>query len=164
MHGIYNDAIKELKLIEKQGGLDASNIDVVLKLSKIAKNIAKINKGEEEEMMRYHEGDYNERYPEYGTRRMDIRYERDGEYGRRYMGGSRYGHFDEHLARLSECVEDYEFGKGRYRSHGDDNRMIDGLERTMMALVEFVESAAQFAETPEEKEIIRKHLQRMKNI
>lgn len=164
MHGIYNDAIRELKLIEKQGGLDASNIDVVLKLSKIAKNIAKINKGEEDEMMRYHEGGYNEKYPEYGARRMDIRYERDGEYGRRYMGRPYYGHFDEHLARLSECVEDYEYGRDRYRSHGDDGRMIDGLEKTMMALVDFVESAAHFAETPEEKEVIRKHLQRMKNI
>jgi hypothetical protein len=164
MHGIYNDAIKELKLIEKQGGLDASNLDVVLKLSKIAKNIAKINKGEEDEMMKYREGDYYDRYPDYGSRRMDIRYERDGEYGRKYMGRTRYGHFDEHLARLSDCVEDYELGRSHYRSHGNDERMIDGLERTMMALVEFAESAAQFAETPEEKEIIRKHLQRLKNI
>lgn len=160
MEGIFKDVMKELRLIEEQGGLNASNLDVVEKLSKIAKNLAEVREEDGKKMRMYREGGYNDRYPEYGERYND----RYNEYGRRYMGrtSNGYGHFDEHLERLMDGVEQYEYGRSRYRSGGDENRMVEGIEKVMYALCSFVESAMEFAETPEEKDIIRKHVQKMK--
>lgn len=47
---------------------------------------------------------------------------------------------------------------------GDSERMYDGLEKLMYAICMFIESTMDFAESPEEKEIIRKHIQKLKNI
>ena len=41
---------------------------------------------------------------------------------------------------------------------GDESRVIEGLEKLMYAMCMFVESAMDFAETPQEKEVIRKHI------
>lgn len=38
------------------------------------------------------------------------------------------------------------------------------LKKMMYAVCMFVESAMDFAESPEEKEIIRKHVQKLKNL
>ena len=42
--------------------------------------------------------------------------------------------------------------------------MKEGLEKLMYGICMFVETVMDFAETPEEKEIIRKHIQKMKGI
>jgi len=42
--------------------------------------------------------------------------------------------------------------------------MIDGIDMTMSAICMFIESLADFAETSREKEIIRKHVEKIKNI
>lgn len=162
MEKIYSDALKELKLIEEQGGLNAQNLDIVEKLSAIAKNLAEVKEEDRKEMRMYREGGYNDRYSEYGGRYND----RYNDYGRRYMDRTSYGHghFDDHLERLMDCIEQYEYGKTRYRSGGDENRMVEGLEKMMYAVCGFVETAMDFAETPEEKEIIRKHIQKIKTI
>lgn len=166
MEKIYSDTLKELKLIEEQGGLNAQNLEVVEKLSTIAKNLAEVKEEDREEMRMYREGGYNDRYSEYGGRYMDRYNDRYNDYGRRYMDRSSYGHghFDDHLERLMDCIEQYEYGKTRYRSGGDENRMVEGLEKMMYAVCGFVETAMDFAETPEEKEIIRKHVQKIKTI
>jgi hypothetical protein len=42
--------------------------------------------------------------------------------------------------------------------------MAEGLEKTMYAVCTLVESLMDSAETAEEKEIIRKHIEKIKNI
>jgi hypothetical protein len=42
--------------------------------------------------------------------------------------------------------------------------MHEGLDRLMYGICMLVESTMDFAETPQEKEIIRKHIQKIKNV
>jgi hypothetical protein len=169
MHKILQSAKEELKQIE-QKGLSSSNLDMVHKLTDITKNIYKIQKLEEgEESMR---GGYND----YGTGGYgrDYAYNDGGNYGRRGVPGSgrgrggRYRGEDEkmydHLNRIHEGVEMYHYGRDRYRDGDDESRMEEGLEKLMYGVCMFVETAMDFAETPQEKEIIRKHIQKMKNM
>ena len=70
----------------------------------------------------------------------------------------------EHMDRMMDGMDQYEYGKDRYMHGNDDGRMVEGLEKLMYALCMFVESAMDFAETPQEKEIIRKHVQKISRI
>lgn len=139
MERLYDNAIKELKAIAEQGGITKSNLYEIEALTTIAKNIAKIRK-EGNKMRRYRDYDH---YDDYAPR---------------------HSRFDNRLERLMDCAEQYEYGKNRYKSGGDDNRIIDGLERMMCAMTGFIEETFDFAETPEEKEIIRKHIQEIKSL
>ena len=47
---------------------------------------------------------------------------------------------------------------------GTQERMNEGLEKLMYATCVFIESMMDFAETPEEKEIIRRHIHKIKNM
>ena len=70
----------------------------------------------------------------------------------------------EHLDRINDGVEMYDYGRERYQ-HGDsEERIYEGLEKLMYAVCMFVESAMDFAETPEEKDIIRRHVQKMSSM
>lgn len=81
--------------------------------------------------------------------------------GGRYRGDDRW---NEHLDRIMDGADMYQYGRSRYRDGGDSERMYDGLEKLMYAICMFIESTMDFAESPEEKEIIRKHIQKLKNI
>ncbi len=91
------------------------------------------------------------------------------EYGRRGVPGSGRGRYNnsrmrEHMDRMMDGMEQYEYGKERYMHGGDDSRVMEGLEKLMYAMCMFVESAMDFAETPQEKEVIRKHIQKISRI
>lgn len=159
---------KELTEIENKG-INAGNLEVVGKLADIYKDLAKIkvlekeNKGGEEmyDYGRYRDGyrgGYDGGYREGGY----------GDYGRRGVPGSgnRYntGRMRDHMERMMDGMDQYEYGKERYMHSGDDNRVMEGLEKLMYAMCMFVESAMDFAETPQEKEIIRKHIKKISNI
>lgn len=177
MDKLFENAKKELKQIE-EAGLNSGNLDNAYKLADIAKNICKLKSMEGGDgKMRdgymddyrdsrggYRDGGYRDggygRYDDdmYGRRGVPGRmYERDG----RYRGDNRW---HEHLNRIMDGADMYEYGRGRYRDGGDSERMHDGLEKLMYAICMFIESTMDFAETPEEKEIIRKHVQKIKNI
>jgi hypothetical protein len=47
---------------------------------------------------------------------------------------------------------------------GDESRVVEGLEKLMYAVCMLVESTMDFAETPTEKEIVRKHIQKISRI
>ena len=103
-----------------------------------------------------------------GRGRVDYRYMTDRpyddySYGRRggYRGNDR---FREHLNRVIDGADMYEYGRERYMEGGSEERIYDGLEKLMYAVCTFVESTMDFAESAEEKEIIRKHIQKLKNI
>ncbi len=173
---------QELQDIEQQG-LNMNNIEVASKLVEMKKNITEIKKEEGEKMRysdyrdggymdnyrdsgygRYMDGDYGRRgVPGSGRGRYRDDGYRDGDYGTHMMGRER-GRFDDNLDRLADCVDMYEYARGRYREGGSEERMTEGLEKLMYSICMFVESAMNFAESPKEKEIIRKHVQKLQSI
>ena len=155
---LVNEIMEEIKCIEEQG-LSSSNLEVLDKLADVANDLIKLEEKtqpQEVEDMRYNynDGGYNRSYRGGG-----------GPYGRR---GGNYGHFDERLYdrldRISEGMDDYLYGRDRYRDNGGQDRMQEGLEKVMYGICTLVESIVDFAETPEEKEIVRKHINKMSNI
>lgn len=176
---------KELKQVEEQG-LSMENLETTFKLVDILKDLYEVKEGEGGQYgMSYRDG-YEYRIE--GRRGDDYYHDgrgggggnyRDGRggsyndgYGRPYMDGgygaprrSYNGHerrMKEHMDRIYEGLDMYEYGRDRYQHGGTDERMIDGLEKLMYALCMFVESAMDFAESPQEKEVIRKHIQKIR--
>ena len=185
MDELLNKVKKELREIGEKG-VTAANLDVAFKLADIAKDLEKIKKMEREEReeeeggygMRSYRGGYPHEIPgpywgDHGGRdnyREGWRVTREGgNYGARDGGGysargGRYGHdkMAECLDKIANSMDMYSQDKERY--HGDDRRVIEGLETMMFGICMFVESAMDFAETAEEKEIIRKHIRKLQQI
>lgn len=176
MDRLLRNVEEELKKIsEKQ--LNISDIPVIGQLVDIYKDLKEVQEkdGGEYGMRRYRDGGYDARN-DGGYGRGGRGYggydDYDGEYGRRGVPGSgrrggRYGAdtpLMRHMDRVHDGLEMYEDGREYYRAGGNESRLIDGLEEMMYGLCMFVEKAMEFAETPQEKEIIRKHVQKIKNI
>lgn len=177
MHEIVKQIKEELKQIEKTG-LNAGNLDAVDKMVDILKDIGEIKKMEGNEMQDYRYGNnygrnynegndytYNEGRGGYGARQRDSRGRyMEGNYGR----GGNFINIDprmwDRLERVMEGADEYQYGRDRYRGGDNEERMHDGLEKMMYAICTFVEYAMDFAETPQEKEIIRKHIQKLSKI
>lgn len=157
MDKLFENVRKELKQIEANG-LTSSNLDTAYKLASLGKNLKKIDK----------EGDQmRDRYMGDGHRGGDYRAYIEGEYGRPRMGRYRTydgDRFTRHLDYIDEGLDMYMYGKDRYFDGGDKYHLHEGLEKLMYGVCMLVETAMDFAETPEEKEIVRKHVQKMKNI
>lgn len=155
---------RELVEIENKG-VNASNLELIDKLAGIYKDLTTIKAMEE-----YDQG--GEDMYEYSRYRDGYRGRNDGyyeEYGRRGVPGSGRGRYNtsrmrDHMERMMDGMEQYEYGKERYMDSGDETRVTEGLEKLMYAMCMFVESAMDFAETPQEKEIIRKHIKKISNI
>ena len=171
MHKIEQDIRKELKGIEEIG-LNQGNLDAVGKMVDILKDIKEIREMEGGEMRDYRYGredyTYNEGRGGYGARMRDSRgrymegnYNESSNYGR----GGNFINMDprmwDRLERIMDGADMYQYGRDRYRGGDSEERMVDGLEKLMYAVCTFVESMMDFAETPQEKEIIRKHVQKM---
>ena len=154
MHKILDCIDKELKEVEEKG-LTTSNLDTTYRLLKMKKLILELDENKEEEEMRYR--DYDRRY--------DDRYEGRGSYGRR---SGRYNDgFDQSydkIDRMLEALDDYCYGRMRYREGGSNEHMVKGLEDLMYSVCTFVEGLANNAETPADKEIIRKHIEKLSKI
>lgn len=97
----------------------------------------------------------------YGNEGYGIPYN-EGGYGRGYNGSD--SRMRDHVERIREGAEMYEYGRERYQHGGSDDRMVEGLEKLMYAMCMFVESTMDFAQSPREKEVIRKHIQKIRNI
>lgn len=165
MHKLKRNIKKELDEIAEKG-LSSGNLESTSKLIDMYKDIVEICEKEEGEMDMY------------GTRGRMGRssYDDWDEYGAR--GGSRgggrggrggnYGNMDDryerHLNRMRDGLEEYYMGRNRYMDGGSQERMIEGVEMTMAAIVSFVEAMVDFAETKEEKEIVRKYVDKLKKI
>lgn len=171
---------QELKTFEEQG-ITSGNLGTIGELADIYKDLL------EAEEKKKGRGEYGMRYPREGTRNVYMPiyrgrgdYEYNGRmYGNDYMedgygrmngrGGGTYRHnpmehlFDK-LNRILEHMEEYIDGKDRYHAGAHQGHMAEGLEKTMYAVCTLVESLMDSAETAEEKEIIRKHIEKIKNI
>lgn len=156
---------KELTEIEEKG-MNANNLDLLSKLTEIYKDLQEIKQLEEG-------GTNMNGYDGYGNRGeyRDMDY-RDGSYNnymessyRRRGGSGRYSNrMRENMNYMMDGMDQYEYSKERYQHGGDESRIFDGLEKLMYSLCMFVESAMDFAETPQEREIIRKHIQKIGRI
>lgn len=176
MEKLLEQVKKELTEIEAKG-INASNIELIDKLVDIYKDLGEIKKMEEggqqmQEYSRYREsgGGYREGYRDgYNDSGGSGNGGNYGEYNRRGVPGSGRGRgystrMRDHMDRMIDGMDQYEYGKDRYMHSGDDSRVVEGLEKLMYAMCMFVESAMDFAETPQEKEIIRKHIQKIKHL
>lgn len=166
MHKLLERVETELEKIADKG-LSPSNLETTYKLIDIYKDIheAKYYKSETKE-----EG--NERY---GLRARDSRGRYMGDDYDRYdkYNGDRDDHklyynlddrTERHMNRMREGMENYNEGRNRYRGGDSEQRMIEGIEMTMGAICSFVECLYDYAETSKEKDIIRKHIEKMKKL
>ena len=163
MHKLMEQIKKELVEIEEKG-VNASNLELIGKLADIYKDLNEIenmDKGGQEmqDYGRYRES-YRENYRDGGYNARGNY--RDGGYNEGY--GRRYSRMRDYMDRMMDGMDQYEYGRERYMHGGDESRVIEGLEKLMYAMCMFVESAMDFAETPQEKEIIRKHIRKIGNI
>lgn len=172
---------KELKEVGNKG-LTSSNLESTSKLVDILKDLMEVESDKSEMMhqnggygmpMRmippmydnqggygargYNDGGYNERgYNERGYG--------DGGYGAR--GGRSYNGYDprmkDRIDRVIDGAEMYEYGRDRYQHGGSHEAMEEGLEKMMYAICMLVETAMDAAQSPKEKEIVRKHIQKLR--
>lgn len=177
---LVNSVEKELKEIGEQG-LNASNLEMTKKLVDMYKDLQEVSQmeGGNYGMRGYgRDGGYGNRgggYMDRGRYYVEGDYNNRGGYGNRGGGGynegrggggnyNGYNRMKEHLDRINDGVEMYDYGRERYQ-HGDsEERVFEGLEKLMYAVCMFVESAMDFAETPQEKDIIRRHVQKMSSM
>lgn len=161
---------KELDSIGEKG-LTSSNLETTNKLVDIYKDIVEICEKEEGGKNVMYEarggrGNYRDSYSDYDD--YDARGGRSRDSRGRYMDN--YGHYpvdertERFLRRMREGMEDYNEGRSRYRSGDSDERMVEGIEMTMGAIVNFVESLMDIAETSKEKEIVRRYVEKIKKM
>lgn len=126
----YIDNVKEL---------DSVDIDYLGKVVDIYKDLKEV-----ESMNGYgNYGEYNRGYGEYGRRGVDSKYRAE-----KYMDGMRGSY---------EAYEDAreEYNRGNYGAKEDG---LKELEYMMHAAVKFVKMVKEEATSPEEQEIVRKHI------
>lgn len=175
MDRVLENVKREIKEIGEQG-INANNLDLLDKLVDIEKDIYEIKEKEgglsSMEYGRYMDygrnmprnGMYEDEYGARGNYRENGSYNDGNYYVRGYYRQGSDERMNQHLDRIMEGADAYQYGRERYRGGGNQERMKEGLEKLMYALCVFVESVTDFAETSEEKEIIRKHVQKMKGI
>lgn len=167
MHELMRKVKKELETIADKG-ISTSNLEITNKLVDIYKDLKETHKIDLEICKLEEENEdtfdanrtrdsrgrfkHHDDWDEYGKS--------GGNYGRMYMDERHERHFN----RMKDGMEQYAAGRTRYREGGSHERMVEGVEMTMSAIVSFVESLVDFAETSEEKEIVRKHIEKLKRI
>lgn len=163
---------KELDTIAEKG-LSSNNLEATNKLVDIYKDLMEICEMQEgggngmyDARSRGSDGRYRDHYPDWD---YDARGGRSrGGYNDR--GYDNYGHYpyderyDRYFNRMREGMENYSEGRNRYRDGGSNERMVEGIEMTMGAIVNFIEALVDLAETQQEKEIVRKSINKIKNI
>lgn len=152
MHKLLERVEDELEKIADKG-LTSSNLETTYKLIDIYKDI-------------YEAEHYKENCNEnenYGLRARDSRGRYMGDYDKRlyYNLDDRT---DRYMTRMKEGMDTFNEGRDRYRGSESEERMIEGIEMVMGAICNFVENLIDHSETSKEKELIRKHIDRMNKI
>lgn len=158
MHELKTKVKKELDNIATKG-LTSSNLETTNKLVDIYKDIVEICEKEEGGETMYSSRGYDDDYNARGRAR-DSR--------GRYMDS--YDHYpmddktERYLRRMREGMADYNEGRERYRDGDSNKRMVEGIEMTMGAILNFVESLMDIAETSQEKDIVRRYVDKIRNV
>lgn len=142
---------KTEEYISKAGGknLDASDIDYLGKVVDIYKDLKEVENmngnynGRGPSRGAY--GEYNE-YSDYGRRGVDSRYR-----GESYMDGINGSYRNYEAAR-------YEYNNGNYGAKEDG---LKELEYMMHSAMKFIKMIKEEATSPEEQEIVRKHIMKI---
>ena len=162
----YTDKIKEMVVKELEQFSDATDLhgdelDVLYKLVDIDKDLENIDywKVKKEVMkMRYNNyGDYSEGgYSE-------------GRYGRRGVPGTGRGRYRGHDDG-EDIIEDMKYSYSAYSdsrnaygrgNYGAEQENMEALEDTMRLFTEFAQKMIQEVDSPEAKQIIKKHLRKI---
>lgn len=164
--------------------------DIIKDIYEIEKCEAEKEKGYSYERYNGNYGQYNDSYGRYNDgygRYEDNRYREGGQYngygtydnyGARGGGGNYRGYDDRGWRRsgaiekpfeyMMEDIEDgvvtYHEGRGRMRYGAADDKTLDGLEKMMHGISALVDATMGMAQTEQEKEIVRKHLQKLKSM
>lgn len=173
MHKLLEKVEKELEGIGEKG-LSSSNLDTTYKLIDIYKDIkeskyyeSQTKEGNYDDRMRDSRERYMYNYDRYGDsyNRYDEDNRNSGKYREeKYSRRERLGPMERYFVRLEDEVDNYNVSKNRYRNGGSQERVTEGMEMIMEAIHKFIECLSDYTETPQEKEIIRKHIDKMKNI
>lgn len=159
-----NDLLEKVeKELDKIGdkGLTSSNLDTTYKLIDIYKDIKE---------SKYYEKMCKE--DSYDARRRDSQ-GRYMENDRGYSDGrnNRYSHYkpwddrtERYFLKIKDGLDDYSAGRERYREGSSQDRMIEGIEMAMSALVNFVETLYDHTETQREKDVIHEHIEKLRKI
>lgn len=136
---------KTEEYISKAGkqNLDASDIDYLGKVVDIYKDLKEV-----ENMNNYGRENYGRygEYNEYGRRGVDSRYR-----GESYMDGMNGSYRNYEAAR-------YEYNNGNYGAKEDG---LKELEYMMHSAMKFIKMIKEEATSPEEQEIVRKHIMKI---
>jgi len=136
---------KTEEYISKAGkqNLDASDIDYLGKVVDIFKDLKEV-----ENMNNYGRENYGRygEYNEYGRRGVDSRYR-----GESYMDGMNGSYRNYEAAR-------YEYNNGNYGAKEDG---LKELEYMMHSAMKFIKMIKEEATSPEEQEIVRKHIMKI---
>jgi hypothetical protein len=147
---------KTEEYIKKAGelGLDAVDLDELFKVVDIYKDLKEV-----ENMNNYGEyGNYNGRGPSRGA------YGEYNEYGRRGVDSPyRASKYMDSMRGSYEAYEDYrgEYNRGNYGAKEDGLKELDYM---MHAAMKFIKMIKEEATSPEEQEIVRKHIEMIKNV
>lgn len=161
----YTDKVKELvcKELEKfsNSELTSDELDVLYKLVDIDKDLENIDYWKyKKEVMKMRYNNYDE-YSEGGYS--------EGRYGRRGVPGTgrgRYRGHDDGEDMIEDMKESYSaysesrsaYNRGNYNA-GEDS--MEALEDTMRLFTEFAQKMIKEVDSPEAKQIIRKHLRKI---
>ncbi len=167
----YTDKIKDLVVKELEQFADAElngeELDVLYKLVDIYKDLENVDYWKiKKEVMEMRYGNYGE-YSDGGY--SEGRYGNYGNYGRRGVPGTgrgRYRGHDEGEEMLETMKESYgaysesmeAYNRGNYNAGQDGMKALDD---TMQLFTEFTQKMIQEADSPEAKQIIRKHLRKI---
>lgn len=138
-----------------EDGIKNENVDILGKLVDIHKDISnECYWKEKEENMRYMTN-YGREYGReaYGRRRRDSR----GRYMERGVDAKYRG--EEMMDEMYKNYQDYSDTKEEYNrgNYGAKNESVKCLEYMMTALVEFMDTLEESANSPEEKELIKRY-------
>lgn len=162
---VTEEVDKSIKRIMEQG-VQTNNVDFLYKMIDIKKDIAEIEK-EEQEMMygnygRESYGEYNES-GNYGRRGVPGsgrgRYNESGSYGRRGVKGTGRGRY-----RGEEMMDEMMYHYGNYsesRQYGAENETMESLSNLMESAYEYFKDLKENANSQDEVKMMEHYFKKM---
>lgn len=157
---------KSMKRVLEQG-VQTNNVDFLYKMIDIKKDIAEIEK-EEQEMMYSNYGNYGrDSYGEYegnysGGRRRDSRgrYMEGGSYGRRGVPGTGRGRYrgEEMMDEMAYHYGNYNEGREKY---GADEETLKSFEYMLKSFKDYYKHLKQEASSPQEVKMLEQTAEEM---
>ena len=144
MHRILEEVNMEIEEIERKG-LNKNNLDLLYKLIDIRKDIDIIH-AMEKDSKHYGENVYNYMYNKDEKHKEEKSYLMDS------------------IHKVKESAEWYEHGKEYYETNGKADKMEMGLEKLMKHIHLLLEEVMECAESATEKQIIQKHMEKIKKM